>query len=358
MKRELIINNRRINDNSDCYVIAEVGHNHQGSLDKAIELLKMAKECGADAVKFQKRDNLSLYTHALYNQPYDHENSFGKTYGEHRKALEFGLDEYRELIKQAREIGITLFATAFDLKSADFLQKLDMPAFKIASGDLTNTPLLEYVAGFKKPMIVSTGGSTMEDVQRAYDTIMPINPQLCLMQATCSYPCSWEEMNLNTIKTYREKFPKAVIGLSAHDSGIAMVVVGYILGARVVEKHVTLNRAMKGTDHAFSLERPGLTRVVRDLRRAHLSLGDGIKKRYPSEAVGLFKMGKKLVAARNLPAGYTLKREDIAIKSPNDGLPPYELQNVIGKVTLRPLAEDDTISFADLADHGKKNQKR
>lgn len=352
MKRELVINGRRINDDSECYVIAEIGHNHQGSLDKAIELLKMAKECGADAAKFQKRDNISLYTRALYNQPYDHENSFGKTYGEHREALEFGADEYRELLKQAKKIGITIFATAFDFKSADLLQKLDMPALKIASGDLTNTPLLEYVASFKKPMLVSTGGGTTEDVQRAYDTVMPLNPHLCLMQATCSYPCSFEEMNLNAIKIYREKFPDIVVGLSAHDSGIAMVVVGYILGARVVEKHVTLNRAMKGTDHAFSLERPGLTRVVRDLRRARLALGDGIKQKYPSETGSLYKMGKKLVAARNLPAGYKIKREDIAIKSPNDGLPPYELKNIIGKITRRPLAEDDTISYADLTDHG------
>jgi N-acetylneuraminate synthase/sialic acid synthase len=352
MKRELKIDGRLINDDEDCYVIAEIGHNHQGSLEKAIELLKMAKECGADAAKFQKRDNRTLYTRALYNQPYEHENSFGKTYGEHREALEFGLEEYRELQQYARKIGITLFATAFDFPSADFLMKLNVPAFKIASGDLKNTPLLEYVARFQKPMIVSTGGGTMEDVQRAYDTIMPINSQLCLMQSTCSYPCSFEEMDLNAIKTYREKFPDIVIGLSAHDSGIAMVVVGYILGARVIEKHVTLNRAMKGTDHAFSLERPGLTRIVRDLHRARLALGDGIKRKYPSETVGLFKMGKKLVAARNLPAGCTLTREDIAVKSPNDGLPPYELKNVIGKVTLRPLAEDETISYEVLTEDG------
>lgn len=351
MDRELIINGKRINDDSDCYIIAEIGHNHQGKMETAIEMLRAAKECGADAVKFQKRDNRTLYTSTLYNQPYDHENSFGKTYGEHREKLEFGLKEYRELQKYAQELGITLFATAFDFPSADFLMEIGVPAFKIASGDLTNTPLLKYVARFQKPMIVSTGGGTMEDVQRAYDTIMPINPQLCLMQATCSYPCAFEEMNLNVIQTYRQRFPDIVIGLSAHDSGIAMVVVGYILGASIVEKHFTLNRAMKGTDHAFSLERPGLTRVVRDLHRARLALGDGVKHIYPSEKSGLFKMGKKLVAARDLPAGYVLTREDIAIKSPNDGLPPYELDEIVGKVTVRTLREDDTISYEDLKDN-------
>jgi N-acetylneuraminate synthase/sialic acid synthase len=354
MVRELIINGRRIADDTDCYVVAEIGHNHQGKLSTALELLRAAKECGADAAKFQKRDNRSLYTRALYNQPYENENSFGKTYGEHREAIEFGPNEYRELKQYAREIGISLFATAFDFKSADFLMDIDVPAFKIASGDLKNTPLLEYVARFQKPMIVSTGGGTMEDVQRAYDTIMPLNRQLCLMQATCSYPCAFEEMNLKTITTYRERFPDIVIGLSAHDSGIAMVLVAAVLGARIIEKHFTLNRAMKGTDHAFSLERPGLSRVVRDLKRARVAQGDGVKRVYPSETNGLYKMGKKLVAARNLRAGHTLTREDIAIKSPNDGLAPYELKNVIGKVTLRALKEDESISYQDLANAKKK----
>ena len=348
MQRSLVIGSDYIHDDSDCYVIAEIGHNHQGNLETAKELFRVARECGANAVKLQKRDNRALYTRAMYNKPYDHENSFGATYGEHREALEFDWDEYRELQRYAQELGITLFATVFDFPSADFLAELDMPAFKIGSGDLTNTPLLKYVASFQKPMIVSTGGGTMEDVQRAYDAIMPINPQLCIMQCTSGYPCAFEEMNLGVITTYRERFPDIVIGLSAHDSGIAMALVGYILGARVIEKHFTLNRAMKGTDHAFSLERPGLRRLVRDLRRARVALGDGIKRPYPSEEAPMYKMGKKLVAARDLPAGHVLTREDIVIKSPNDGLPPYELENVIGKVLLRALQEDDNISFEDL----------
>jgi N-acetylneuraminate synthase/sialic acid synthase len=225
-----------------------------------------------------------------------------------------------------------------------------MPAFKIASGDLTNVPLLKYVASFQKPMIISTGGATIVDVQRAYDAVMPINTQLCIMQCTSGYPCAFEEMNLTVLATYREQFPDAVIGLSAHDSGIAMALVGYMLGARVIEKHFSLNRAMKGTDHAFSLERPGLRKLVRDLHRARMALGDGVKRRYPSEKDPMYKMAKKLVAARNLPAGRNLTREDIAIKSPNDGLPPYEIENVLGKVTLRALDEDENISFDVLVD--------
>ena len=350
MSREIKIADNVINDASECYVVAEIGHNHQGSVQMAKELFRAAAECGASAVKLQKRDNRALYTEDLYNKPYDHENSFGATYGQHREALEFGREEYLDLQQYAGEIGITFFATAFDFNSADFLADLDMPAFKIASGDIKNTPLLEHVASFGKPMIVSTGGADMEDVERAYDTIMPINPQLCLMQCTSGYPPVFEELNLGTITTFRERFQDVVVGLSSHDSGMAMALVGYILGARIIEKHFTLNRAMKGTDHAFSLERPGLRRMVRDLRRSKVAIGDGIKRPFSSETAPMYKMGKKLVLARDLPAGTVLTREDIAIKSPNDGLAPYRLAEVIGKQILRPMSRDETISFDDLTE--------
>ncbi|NEO49324.1 MAG: N-acetylneuraminate synthase, partial [Moorea sp. SIO4A3] len=267
MSRRLTINGFEINDDSDCFVIAEIGNNHQGSLEKCKEMFRIAKECGANAVKLQKRDNRALYTKAAFDRPYDHENSFGLTYGEHREFLEFGAYEYQELKKYAEEVGITFFSTAFDIPSADFLGELDMPAYKIASGDLKSLPLIKHVAQFQKPMIVSTGAATLEDVQRVYDAIMPINPQLCILQCTASYPADFEELDLKVIETYRELFGDIVIGLSSHDNGIAMAVAAYVLGARVIEKHFTLNRAMKGTDHAFSLEPTGLRKMVRDLRR-------------------------------------------------------------------------------------------
>lgn len=348
MERRLIIDGQEISEDSNCYVIAEIGHNHQGNMETARELFRAAKECGANAVKLQKRDNRALYTREMFNKSYENENSFGNTYGEHREFLEFGLSEYQQLKDYARELGITFFATAFDFPSADFLAKLDTPAFKIASGDLRNIPLLKYVAGFQKPMVVSTGGGTIDDVKRAYDAVMPINTQLCILQCTAGYPCAFEEMNLRVISTFREQFPDIVVGLSSHDNGIAMVVAAYVLGARVIEKHFTLNRAMKGTDHAFSLERAGLRRVVRDLQRARVALGDGVKATYSSERAPLLKMGKKLVAARDLPANHVLGLDDVAIKSPSDGTPPYELDRVLGRKTVRPLSEDENILFDDL----------
>jgi N-acetylneuraminate synthase/sialic acid synthase len=330
-------------------VIAEIGHNHQGSVDKARELFREAKLAGADAVKLQKRDNRGLYTRAAYNKPYDNENSFGSTYGEHREFLEFGRHEYIELQRYARELGIDFFATAFDVASADFLAELDVPAFKIASGDVKSTPLLEHVARFGKPVIISTGGALIDDVQRAYETLMAINPQMGILQCTAGYPASFEELDLRVIEQYRERFSDAVTGYSGHDNGIAMPVAAYVLGARIVEKHFTLNRAMKGTDHAFSLEPVGLRKMVRDLQRTHKALGNGCKKIYESEKAPIVKMGKSLVVARDLPMGHVLGPDDIVMKSPGGGIPPYELEKVIGRVTLRALHEDDFLSFEVLS---------
>jgi len=346
------IGQHEIGDHSRCYVIAEIGHNHQGSVEKARELFREAKLAGAHAVKLQKRDNRGLYTHAAYNKPYDNENSFGSTYGEHREFLEFGLKQYRELQTFAAELGLDFFATAFDLASADFLHDLDVPAYKIASGDLKSTPLLRHVASFGKPIVISTGGAVMDDVQRAYDTIVPINPQLAILQCTAGYPAAFEELDLRVIGTFRERFPAAVIGFSSHDNGIAMPVAAYILGARIVEKHFTLNRASKGTDHAFSLEPVGLRKMVRDLERTHKALGNGVKKIYESEKAPITKMGKSLVVARDLPSGHLLGPADIVMKSPGGGIPPYELNNILGRVTLRPLMADDFLTFEVLSKPG------
>jgi N-acetylneuraminate synthase/sialic acid synthase len=348
--RELTIDGFRIADDTECWVIAEIGHNHGGSLEECKKLFKAAAEAGAQAVKLQKRDNASLYTQEMFDRPYDNENSYGPTYGTHREALEFGRAEYEELKAYAAELGVTFFSTAFDFKSAEFLADLDMPAYKIASGDLTNTPLLRFVAEIGKPMIISTGGGTMDDVRRAYETTREINPHVAILQCTAGYPVEhWEELELKVIDTYRQYFPEAVVGYSGHDNGIAMPVAAYVLGGRIVEKHFTLNRAAKGTDHRFSLEPVGLKKMIRDLQRTRLALGTGDKVMYATEADPIRKMGKKIVAARALPTGHVIKREDLALKSPADGgLKPYEMDAVIGRTVRHPIAEDAAFTFDDL----------
>jgi N-acetylneuraminate synthase/sialic acid synthase len=233
------------------------------------------------------------------------------------------------------------------------LALLDMPAYKIASGDLRNTPLLRRVASFGKPIILSTGGATFEDVDRAVAAITPINEQICILQCTAAYPATVEELNLAVITTLRERYPELVVGLSDHQDGIAMSLVAYMLGARVIEKHFTFSHAAKGTDHAYSLVPEGMRKLVRDLRRVPAALGDGVKRPLPSEKKPLAKMGKKLVAARDLPAGHTLSLEDVAIKSPGDGgLPPYELDGLVGRRLSRALLADEDVSLDALEPAG------
>ncbi|PWB64625.1 MAG: N-acetylneuraminate synthase [Bradyrhizobiaceae bacterium] len=352
MQRAFRIGDKTVADGSASYVIAEVGHNHQGELEKCKAIFKAAAECGADAVKIQKRDNRTLFTREMYDSPYHSENAYGETYGAHREVLEFDRAQYLELADHARSLGLLFFSTAFDEASADFLAEIDMPAYKIASGDLNNTPLLRKVAAFGKPMIVSTGGASMTEVRRAYDTIMPINQNLCIMQCTSGYPAPYEELNLRVIETFRAEFPDIVVGFSSHDSGIAMPLVAYMLGARIFEKHFTLNRTWKGSDQAFSLEPSGLRRVVRDLERTRLALGDGVKRPYASEIGPLNKMVKRVVAVRDLSAGSVLTADDLAFRIPasskiaQDALQPCDVDKLVGQALIRDVAAEEVVTLA------------
>lgn len=343
--RQLKIDNHLIQDGAPPFVIAEIGHNHQGNIESAISLIRAAAAAGASAAKFQKRNNKTLFTPDLYNQAYNSENSFGETYGKHREALEFGSDEYKICIAEAHKVGITFFATAFDFKSADFLDELKMPAYKIASGDLQNLPLLKYVAKFNKPMIISTGGATFQMIQSAVETIRTVHNQVAILQCTASYPAKYEHLNLTVISKLRSMYPDNVIGYSGHDNGIAMAVVAYTLGARIVEKHFTLNRTLKGTDHVFSLEPQGMQKMVRDLKRTALALGDGEKIIYDDEIAPIKKMGKMIIASKDLQAGHMVDFEDIEFRSPAEGLPPSFAEKIIGKVLKKDLKKHSPLTL-------------
>ena len=221
---QLTVNGRRIADDEPAYVIAEIGHNHQGELEKAKALIHAAKECGVDAVKLQKRDNRRLFTHAFYESPYDNENSFGATYGEHREALELDKSDWFELSSYSREEGVAFIAAAFDEPSADLLAELDVDAFKFASGDLLNVPFLRYVADFGKPMFLSTGGGTLEDIDRAVEAILPLHAELCVLHCTASYPADIEDLNLSVITALTERYPELVAQIGSATRRAAVVV--------------------------------------------------------------------------------------------------------------------------------------
>lgn len=337
-----------ITSNGPCYVIAEIGHNHQGNLDNALRMVEIAASCGVQAVKFQKRDNKTLYTKAMYNKPYDNENSYGATYGEHREFLEFGKDEYLELIKCAEKNNVEFMSTAFDFKSVDFLDDLGISTYKAASADVTNIPLLEYMAKRQKPMFVSSGAATLDEIRMAYETIMKYNNKLCLMHCIAGYPTEYHNLNLRVIETLKKEFPEAIIGYSGHDNGILAGIVAYMLGATVLEKHFTLNRSWKGTDHKFSLEPEGLRKQIRDLRRVDMSLGDGVRKLYDFEIEPKKKMGKGIYTARSLKAGTIIKGEDIALKTPTNGTPAYMFNQIIGRKLKVDMEEESSVSLDNL----------
>ena len=347
LERQLRIDNFTISDSSDAFVIAEVGHNHQGSIDLCEKFFLAAARSGASAVKLQKRDNRNLYTKEFYASPYSGPTSFGSTYGEHREFLEFGMKEYLHLQTVAKELGLIFFATAFDFASADFLLEIDVPVIKVASGDLKSAPLLKYLNNTSKPLIISTGGASIEEITRALEDVNPEN--VALLQCTAAYPADPEEMDLLAIKQFRDLFPRTVIGLSSHDRGIAFPVVAYALGARVIEKHFTIDRSMKGTDHSFSLEPSGMEKMVRDLKLTRLALGDGKKKIHEREKEPVRKMGKMLVYARDLEAGNVLCAEDFSLKSPRDGLSPQELNRMIGKNLKVDVSRDQVAKLDDCA---------
>jgi N-acetylneuraminate synthase/sialic acid synthase len=195
--------------------------------------------------------------------------------------------------------------------------------------------------------VVSTGGADISDVDRAVELLSNTGAQFSILQCTAGYPPKYEELNLRVISTYRERYPNVVIGYSGHDSGIAMSLVAYVLGARVIEKHFTLNRAMKGTDHAFSLEPSGMRKLVRDLERAQISLGDGIKKSYESESAPIRKMGKMIVAAKNVSPGTIAEMDMFEFRSPAEGLHPYRVEELVGLKFTKQVKVGDKIKVED-----------
>lgn len=345
--RQIIIDGKTITEDSDPYVIAEIGSNHMGSIELCKKLFLEAKRCGADAIKLQKRDNKGIFTKKAYDAPYQNENSYGPSYGLHREALEFGDKEYFELYHYAKEIGITFFATAFDEKSADFLESYGVPAHKIASADLINLPLIEHIASFNKPLIISTGGGTWEDIDRVYERLNG-KVLFSFLHCVATYPNKAEELNLRVIETMKKRYPDVVIGYSNHHPSTFINLAAYMAGARIIEVHFTLNRASKGTDHALSLEPKGLETLCDDVKRLRLAMGAAEKIVLPSEEAAIRKMGKSIWPVKPIKAGEKITPDKVALKSPGGSLPPYELENILGKVSIVDLSTCNPITMEDL----------
>jgi len=344
----LQLGSKTIGGNEPTYIIAEIGINHQGDVQIAKKLIKEAADAGANAVKFQKRSIKRILTQEGLEMPYDNRNSFGKTYGEHKKALELSENNYKELQKFAGEYRVDFIASGWDEESIDFLDDLGVPFYKMASADLTNIPLLIHTAKKNKPMILSTGMANMEMVETAVKAIEPYIVPLCILQCTSTYPSVFEEVNLRVIGTFKQSFPDAVIGYSGHELGIAITEAAVALGAKIVERHFTLDRTMKGGDHAASLEPGGFSKMVRDIRHIEAAMGVTSKRVQSSEAPIFKKLSKSVVSLVQLSAGTVLTRDMLTTKGPGTGISPARMDEVIGKSVAKDLNADVVLKDEDI----------
>ncbi len=287
MSNTVKIAKHNLSNFSRCFIIAEIGINHNGSIDTAKNLIKLAKSAGCDAVKFQKRTVDKVYTPEELSMP--RESVFGSTNGDLKYGLEFGYNEYKQIDEYCKSLDITWFASCWDLESIDFIEKFDVPCHKVPSALITDLELLEKLKSTNKPILLATGMSTMEQIDKAVEFLGEDN--LVIMHATSTYPSDNNELNLNVIPEFMKKY-SAPIGYSGHEKGIFPSAMAASMGACTVERHITLDRTAWGSDHPASLEPEGLRKLVRDIRSISSIKGDGVKVVYDSELPILAKLRK------------------------------------------------------------------
>ena len=337
--RTIAIGDRLVGEGQPCFVLAEGGVNHNGGPALAEELVRIAADCHADAVKFQKRSVEDLLTRAALEMPYRKPNSLGATYGEHRLRLELDASVWRELRRLATRLGLAFLGSAWDHPSADFLLELGVPAFKTPSAVLTDLCLLEHIASLGLPVILSTGMSTLPEVDEAVNAVLKHTDQLIVLQCTSTYPSEFAEINLRVMETYRQRYG-VLVGYSGHERGIAVTEAAATLGACVVERHFTKDRTLPGPDHAASLEPIGLAKLVRDIRHIEQAMGSPEKTLAPAEVPVRERLAKSVVAARAIRAGTVVGPEHLTAKGPGDGIPANHLGRLIGRVAAIDVAPD------------------
>jgi sialic acid synthase SpsE len=268
--------NKFIGENEYPFIIAEIGNNHNGNLDTAMKLIESAKKAGADAVKFQVKNIEKSFGKELLDSPYVNENSFGKTYREHKIALEFSEEQMKQLYDFAAKIDIICFSTPFDTDSVDMLERIGNPIYKISSFHVTDLKLIEYVCQTKKPIIISTGMSTIEEIDKAIELIKKYTKDFVIMHCVSCYPTEDKDVNLNIIPTLKNRY-NCPVGYSGHEKGIAISASTVLLGSCAIERHFTLDRTMKGPDHASSVEPIGLNDIVTRSKKFFVSMGKSEK---------------------------------------------------------------------------------
>jgi N-acetylneuraminate synthase/sialic acid synthase len=335
-------------EKNSTFVIAEVGQNHQGDLDKAREFIRIFALEGADAIKFQTRNNKYLFSKDAYDAPYNSENSFAKTYGAHRECLELKPEWLPILRADCVKYGVKFMSTPFDEPSLELLQEVDVDILKLASFDLGNLPFIKRIAMTEKPIVMSVGGGKIDQIRSSVELLLDYHDQIVILHCVSEYPCEYNRLGLNNIELLTKEFPECVIGLSDHFNGTLSGPVAYLKGARVFEKHVTLNRSWKGTDHSFALEPEGFRKFVRDIKRVEHMLPAKPEGDLGNESV-FKKLGKSLVARVDINKGDLITLDMLTGKIFNEQIIPVrESSYVIGCLAKVNIKKNDPINYEDL----------
>lgn len=330
---------RPIGEGRPCFVIAEIGLNHNGEMSLAKELIAAAKEAGCDAVKFQKRDVATLAVGATLDAVDGRFPAFGSTYRQIREHLEFDRAEFLELMAESRKRGLPFFCTPFDVPSIRFLENVGMEAYKVASHGLTNLPMLDFLASLRKPVILSTGMAHLEEVDRAVDVFRRRDCPLALLHCVSSYPTPLEQANLKAMDTLRERY-RLPVGYSGHEVGFLATIAAVARGACVLERHITLDRAMMGFDHKLSLDPVQLKDLVSQVRQVESALGTGRKELLEVEKITRNKYHVSLVSARAVKKGERLDDDAITLKNPGTGIPAWRQPEFSGRVAKADIPAD------------------
>jgi sialic acid synthase len=332
----------------DSFVIAEIGQNHNGDLDLAREYIRIFASEGADAVKFQTRNNKYLFSQDAYEAPYDSENAFADTYGAHRERLELKPEWLPILKEDCIKHGVKFMSTPFDEPSLDLLKSIDVDIIKVASFDLGNLPFIHRIGALGKPVVMSVGGGKIDQIRSSVEVLLKHHDAVAILHCVSEYPCDYNRLGLNNIEALIKEFPQCTIGSSDHFNGILSGPVAYLKGARVFEKHVTLNRASKGTDHNFALEPEGFRKFVRDIKRVRHMLPPKNADDLGKEKV-FKKLGKSLVAYIDIKAGdmFTLDNLSGRIFS-TQYIPVRETNKFIGNLAKRDITKGEPIHYSDI----------
>ncbi len=325
------------------FVVAEIGNNHNGDFNLALKTILAAKESGANAVKFQRRTVDEVFTKEMRDMPYNNPRSLAPTYGEHREKLEFSPQQLVGLKDYAEDLGLVFFVTPFDQKSADFLESIDVHAYKISSFDVTNLPLLEHVAKKNKPILLSTGMSTIEEIDQAIECILSYNNRLIVNHCTSIYPTPDDKIDLQIVQTLTERYRPLPVGYSGHEPDILPTIMSVGLGAKTVERHFTLDKNMRGSDHHMSIEPSEFKKMVDRIRRAEVFLGSSKKQIHEQEVPIREKHAKSIVTKREIKKGETITKDAVSFKSPGYGFKPALLHRVVGRKANQDLPVDTVI---------------